>query len=267
MKEKNNNPIGIFDSGMGGLTVLKAIRNRLPDENIVYFGDTAHLPYGNKSPESIIKYSFAISNFFIKKNIKLMVVACNTASVYSLKMLKDKMEFPVIGVVESGVNAALKTAKNSIGIIGTYGTIKSKVYEKQIISRNPDIKIYSRHCPLFVPLIEEGWIDHPVTKEVAKIYLYDLNNKVESLILACTHYPLIKKVISRVMEEKVCVIDSAEEVAKVVERKNNEFSIANTIMKDQNTEFYVSDAPEIFMEKGELFLGHKIEEVQLVEID
>lgn len=261
-----NNPIGVFDSGMGGLTVLRAIMDKLPGEDMLYFGDTAHLPYGNKSPEAITRYSLEVAEFFMERNVKLMVVACNTASVYALDTLKEKLSIPVIGVVESGVNAALNRAKKSIGIIGTYGTIKSRTYENKIRSRNPDIKIYSRHCPLFVPLVEEGWIDHPVTREVAGIYLSDLREKIDLIILACTHYPLIKGVISETLGPDVNVIDSAMEVAKAVENKIMQMNILNHSSEKQRSEFYVTDAPDNFIKMGEIFLGSKIRRVVSVNI-
>ncbi|MBN2407115.1 MAG: glutamate racemase [Elusimicrobia bacterium] len=261
-----NEPIGIFDSGMGGLTVLDAVRKRLPGENIIYFGDTAHLPYGNKSPESIIKYSLSIADFFREKGVKLMVVACNTASVYSLGILKEKMDFPVIGVVESGVEAAVDSAKDAIGIIGTYGTIKSGVYQKQIKEKKRDVRIYPKACPLFVPLVEEGWIEHEVTELIAGIYLSDIRDSIEALILACTHYPLIKGVISRVVGRDVRIIDSAMEVAKAVEKTMQESGLSGDSSGTAASDFYVSDAPELFREKSSLFLGRGIETVKKIEI-
>ncbi len=260
------NPIGIFDSGVGGLTVLKAVTERLPDENILYFGDTAHLPYGSKSPAAIKKYSLKVGEFFKFNDVKLMVVACNTASVYALDILREELEIPVIGVVESGANAALIEAKNSIGIIGTYGTMKSGMYKKMIRSKNPDIKIYSQPCPLFVPLVEEGWINHPVTKEVAEIYLSNIKEKIDTIILACTHYPLIRKVISHTLGPGINIVDSAQEVAKAVEEKMVQMNMLNDNDGKRKLEFYVSDAPDSFVKMGKLLLGYEMNDVHLVEI-
>ncbi|MFW6134301.1 MAG: glutamate racemase [Elusimicrobiota bacterium] len=264
---KKENPIGIFDSGMGGLTVLKEVANKLNNENIIYFGDTAHLPYGNKSRNTVSKYSYAIAEFLKLKNIKLMVVACNTASVFALESLREKFNIPIIGVVDSGVNAAVREAKNSVGIIGTYATVKSKVYENKIRKINSKIQIYSRSCPLFVPLVEEGWLDHPVTKRVAEIYLNNLKEKIDSIILACTHYPMIKNVISETLGREIAIIDSAVEVAKEVKNKVSEMKMENKTNKKQEIKYFVSDSPELFKKEGTIFMGKRIENVSLVEID
>ncbi len=261
-----NNPIGIFDSGVGGLTVLKEIVKRLPGEDIVYFGDTAHLPYGNKSPEAVERYSLEVARYFNLKKVKLMVIACNTASVYGIDALREKMEIPVIGVVESGVTAAVSETGDSIGIIGTHGTINSKVYENKILSKNPNVNILSKPCPLFVPLVEEGWVDHPVTRMTAQVYLEEFKDKIDSIILACTHYPLLKEVIKETLGSKVAIVDSATEVAKSVENRITEESLLNDNTDSHNIEFYVSDGPENFMKTGEIFLGNKIDKVELIQV-
>jgi len=260
-------PVGIFDSGMGGLTVFKEISKVLPEESLIYFGDTAHLPYGSKSPEAVVKYSLAIAGFLKSMNIKLLVVACNTASVYALPELQNFMNIPVVGVVESGVNAALKTRKKSVCIIGTYGTIKSRAYEDSMREKAPDVKIFSRACPLFVPLVEEGWTGHYITEKIAGEYLAQYKDSIDSIILACTHYPLLKKVISKTLGDKISIIDSAEEVAKAVKKEINRQGMSAPENNEKTFKFFVSDAPELFKERGPLFLGQEIEKVELVEVD
>ncbi|MFC2048780.1 glutamate racemase [Elusimicrobiota bacterium] len=257
----NNRPIGVFDSGMGGLTVLNSINRKMPNEDIIYYGDTAHLPYGNKSSESIIKYSLNISEFLKSKNIKMLVVACNTASVYALDTLKERLDIPVLGVVESGVNAALENSRKAIGIIGTYGTVKSMAYEMMIKEKDSSRDTYSRACPLFVPLIEEGWINNRITREVAEVYLGGLRGKIDSIILACTHYPLIKDVIAGVFDREIQVVDSAMEVAKSVGHILTDNALDNPDEKPGKLEYFVSDAPELFKENGSLFLGRQIDAV------
>lgn len=265
--EISTDPIGIFDSGMGGLTVLKEIRNLLPHEDIIYFGDTAHLPYGNKSKEAVTRYAFTAADFFSEHGVKLIVVACNTASVYAIAELKDKLSIPVIGVLESGVNAAIKNTRKAIGIIGTRGTINSRAYEEKISSINPELKIFAKPCPLFVPLIEEGWIDNPVTREVAKIYLSDLAGKIDSIILACTHYPLLKDIIAETIGPDVNVLDSATEVAKTVKEVLSRLKLDNSEDNTGNSRFFVSDSPDAFMKMGEKFLNDKIDNVELFVMD
>ncbi|MGM0441923.1 MAG: glutamate racemase [Elusimicrobiota bacterium] len=267
-KKITRQPIGIFDSGMGGLTVFQAVSNLLPGEDIIYFGDTAHLPYGNKSKETVIKYSRGAVEFFKNNNVKFVVVACNTASVYALDILKKVTDFPVIGVVNPGVEAALRTDTNSIGIIGTYGTIKSGIYQKKLKVKNPELKIYSRACPLFVPLVEEGWVNHHVTREVARIYLDKFKNNIQALILACTHYPLLKNIITEVVGKSTRVIDSARVVAEKVKNNLKESNLLQSRSeKEANYQFYVSDAPDLFGKRGSIFLEHPINDVKKIDID
>lgn len=250
---------------MGGLTVLKAVAERLPNEDLVYYGDTAHLPYGNKSSEAVARYSLSIARYLTEKGIKLLIVACNTASVFALEILKAELSVPVIGVVEPGVSAATGTASKAVGVIGTYGTIKSGAYENAIKKANPEIDVVSRACPLFVPFVEEGWIDHPVTSQVADIYLGPFAGKVDSVILGCTHYPVIKHVIEKTLGSDIIVVDSALEVAKAAEKKIIE--TGNRGNGQGSCEFYVSDAPELFKERGPLFLGKQVKDVALAEMD
>jgi len=195
----NNRPIGIFDSGVGGLTVMAEIMKILPGEEIVYFGDTAHVPYGSKSPEVVTSFSLDIAAFLLKQKVKLIVVACNTASAFALPTLEKKLKIPVIGVIEAGSSAAIRASRSGrIGIIGTEGTIRSSSYPRAIGSLDRSAKIFSKPCPLFVPLVEEGWLNHSVTIAVAGEYLRPLvAKKIDVLVLGCTHYPLIKRVLKK----------------------------------------------------------------------
>jgi len=256
-------PIGIFDSGVGGLTVLKAIKDLLPSENLIYFGDTARVPYGTKSPKTIIKYSIQNARLLQSYGIKMLVVACNTSSAHALEILKEEFPFPVIGVVKPGAKLAVATTKSGrVGVIGTEATVKSHAYRKEIISLNPFCEVFEKACPLFVPLIEEGWLNDPVTKEVAKRYLSELIDKgIDTLVLGCTHYPLIKKLIGEVCEG-VNLIDSAVAVAVEVEkslpakRKKGEGSVR----------ILVSDKTERFERIAKMIMGNGVE-VEEVAID
>jgi len=210
--------IGIFDSGIGGLTVLKEIVSVLPDENIIYLGDTARVPYGIRSPETVTRYSFENTQFLLSQEIKMLVVACNTASAISLDAVKKEFPLPVIGVLEPGARAAVaSTKKRKVGVIGTEATIGSGAYEKAIKRLAPDVDVCSRACPLFVPLVEEGWTDNDVAALVAEKYLAPLRGEgIDTLVLGCTHYPLLKSVIRKVIGDDIVLIDSATETAKEV---------------------------------------------------
>lgn len=211
---KENLPIGIFDSGVGGLTVLKEVCRALPYEDIIYLGDSAHLPYGTKSKETIIKLSIANILFLLKKKVKIIIVACNSTSAVALPRIRKAFTVPIVGVVEAGVAATLQKAHKRVGIIGTPATINSLAYQKLLKKKSPSLRIIAKSCPLFVPLVEEGWTDSSVAEDVARVYLGSFRGKIDSLILACTHYPLLKRVIAKVLGKKVTLIDSAEEVAK-----------------------------------------------------
>lgn len=259
--------IGIFDSGIGGLTVMKEIIKEMPNEDIVYFGDTARVPYGNKSPETIQKFSMQIANFLLEKNIKILVIACNTATSFSLKTLTENLSIPVIGVINPGSEAAYKISKNKkIGVIGTKGTIKSNAYEKALHNIDESLKVFSKACPLFVPLVEENWIDKKETYSIAQEYLKDLQSfNIDTLILGCTHYPIIKNVIQEVIGNKISIVDSAIETSKVVH---------NTLEKNNNIEtktkgsykFFVSDDEQSFLNFGEKILDIKIENEHIEKI-
>lgn len=258
----NNKAIGVFDSGIGGLTVYKALKEKMPDEKVVYLGDTARLPYGSKSAETIKKFSEDNAYFLIERDVKIIVVACNSASSYAVTKLQGIFDIPVLGVIEPGAEAAIQFSRKCIGIIGTTATISSGAYERAIREIKPDAKIIVRDCPLFVPLVEEGWIDHDVTRLVIKEYLMPLKEKgVDSMVLGCTHYPVLKQQISSVLGNGIRLIDSAETVTQKV----------YSILKDcgwlcqtrviQDDEFYVTDFPERFKKVGEIFLEKKIEKV------
>lgn len=250
-------PIGVFDSGLGGLTVVKELMKKLPYEDIVYFGDTAHLPYGSKSPRIVTRFSFQNAAFLIKWNIKLLVVACNTASSVSLVQLERNFDLPIVGVINPGAKEAIKATKNRrIGVIGTAGTIASQAYVKALKKINHSVKIFTQPCPLFVPLAEEGWITKNITYEVARAYLKSLKKQdIDTLILGCTHYPLLKGVIAKVMGPRVGLIDSAKATAETV----RELLIEKNLMAEDTTEgkykFFVSDLNTNFIKIGKRFLG------------
>ncbi len=260
-------PIGIFDSGIGGLTVFKEVSFRLPHENIIYLGDTARVPYGVRSPETVIRYSFECTGFLLKQNIKLLVVACNTVSAISLPEICKRVPVPVIGVIEPGAKAAVTATKNKkIGIIGTETTIKSSAYSKAINGMSHDIEVYGFACPLFVPLVEEGWTDGVIARMVAERYLTDVRDKgADTLVLGCTHYPLLKDVIQEVMG-RVSLVDSGIETAVAVERLlagKGMFAISESAGSKR---FFVTDSPEKFISVGERFLETKISDIEKVQI-
>ena len=264
---KNDRPIGIFDSGIGGLTVLKEVSRETPFEDIVYFGDTAHVPYGTKSKETVTKFSLDNVGFLQSFDVKMVIVACNTASSLSLDALKEKFSMPIIGVIEPGAKQALETTRNKrVGVIGTKATIGSASYEACLKRLDSSVKVYSQACPLFVPLVEEGWLDGEIAKQVARVYLEPLKSfGIDTLILGCTHYPLLTGVIQKSMGGSVQLINSAEETAKEAKKllAKNEFS-SEKKKKSAALKFYVSDEPEQFRVLGERFLGRPIQSVAKV---
>ena len=265
----NKKAIGVFDSGIGGLTVYKALKERMPNEKVIYLGDTARLPYGTKSAEAIIKFSEDNALFLLDRSIKIIVVACNSASSYAVSPLQDKLDIPVLGVIDPGAEAAVKWSKNCIGVIGTTATISSKAYEHSILGKKPDAKIIARDCPLFVPLVEEGWITHEVTRLVASEYLLPLKEQgIDSLVLGCTHYPVLKGVISSVLGDSIKLIDSAEVTAEKVNTILQSLGWLNDsrLVGSQPDEFFVTDFPERFKKVGEIFLNRKIEKVQTASL-
>ena len=263
-----NKPIGIFDSGLGGLTVFKAIRKSLPLENLIYFGDTAHVPYGNKSPETVTKYSLAIAKFLAKKNIKLLVVACNSASSTALNALKKQIKIPIIDVIVPGGEQALNTTKNGrISVIGTKATVSSNAYVRKIKSLNAKSKVYQMPCPLFVPLAEEGLWNDKITLDIAKKYLTPLKNKnTDTVILACTHYPIIQHTIAKVMGKNVRLINSADAVAKKVKEVLKTKNLLNRA-KNPKVVFYSSDSPKDFKIFAQKILKKPVKKVLLKNLN
>ena len=238
----NNAPIGVFDSGVGGLTVAREIMRQLPAESIVYFGDMARVPYGSKSKDTIISFSRQIAAFLMEKNVKAIVIACNTASAFALEAVSDMVDVPVIGVIEPGARAANNATKSKrIGIIATEGTVKSGSYSKVLHRINPDLQVFAKACPLFVPLVEEGWLYDEITKEVADRYLYDLlSYDIDTLVLGCTHYPLIRRTISKVTGDGITLINPAYETAKELEKILEADDMRADGVNVKN-EYYVSD--------------------------
>ncbi|MDI6890209.1 MAG: glutamate racemase [Thermodesulfovibrionales bacterium] len=268
---KKDRPIGVFDSGIGGLTVLKEIMKEMPDEGTIYLGDTARVPYGIRSPETVIRYSFENTRFLFLRDIKLLVVACNTASSVSLGNIKNSIPIPVVGVIEPGAKAAVMATRNKrIGVIGTEATIRSDSYTMSIKAIDRDVEVSGLPCPLFVPLVEEGWTEGDVVTLIAERYLKEIKDKgIDTLVLGCTHYPLLKEVISRVMGEGVRLIDSAVEVAKEIKEilEIGGLKKEHKEHKDKPLrEFYVTDLPERFLEIGEKFLGQKIEHIEKISV-
>lgn len=258
--------IGVFDSGIGGLTVLHQIIEALPRENTVYLGDTARAPYGTKSVETVLRYSFENCQFLVEKGVKLIVVACNTSTAIALERLKGSLCVPVIGVIEPGVRRALASTKNRrVGVIGTEATIQSGAYTRALKAADPGIEVYSRACPLFVPLVEEGWTDNEVVEMTVRAYLGSLKQSgIDTLILGCTHYPLLKKAIRKYLGSRVRLVDSAEETAKevgVVLKKSRRAKNAGRATHG----FFVTDAPERFIKVGQRFLGDKVESAVRIE--
>jgi glutamate racemase len=258
--------IGVFDSGIGGLTVLHQIIEFLPRENTVYLGDTARAPYGTKSVETVLRYSFENSAFLVEKGVKLIVVACNTSTAIALDQLKVKLSLPVIGVIEPGVRRAIERTKSKrVGVIGTEATIQSGAYTRALKAVDPEIEVYSRACPLFVPLIEEGWTDNEVVEMTVKTYLGSLKQSgIDTLILGCTHYPLLKKAIRKFIGSGVRLVDSAEATAKEVEAVLKKAAIARKSGKGTHS-FFVTDAPDRFIKVGRRFLGEKVESAVRIE--
>ena len=255
--------IGVFDSGVGGLTVVKELMRQLPGEDIIYFGDTARVPYGTKSKETVIRFSIEDILFLLKHKVKLICVACNTASSVALPMIKNNFRVPLVGVITAAVKeAASATRNNRIGVIGTKGTINSRTYEREIAQLDPKIKVTSVACPLFVPFVEEGWLRGKVVLDVARIYLKPLKkSRVDTVILGCTHYPLLKPVIQEVLGQKVTLIDSAQQVSLEIKNILEAQGLLNKGRRGRH-QFYVSDNPEWFSGLAKRFLGEPVKDVK-----
>ncbi len=263
-----NRPIGVFDSGIGGLTVVRALMECLPFENIIYFGDTARVPYGIKSVETINRYAAQITEFLLKKDVKLLIVACNTMAAVAYKTIKELSHVPVLEVIKASAKSAVQdTRTKSIGVIGTPATINSNAYARAINLLDRDAKIFSQACPLFVPLVEEGWFDHPATRLIAQEYLKPVvAEKVDTLVLGCTHYPLLRSLLQDIVGRKVKLIDSAQAMADIASALIDKQNIANKDSHKPDYLFCVSDVPYRFQTIGERFLGRTLGRVELVRL-
>lgn len=261
--------VGIFDSGVGGLTVLREIMRVLPQEDTIYFGDTARVPYGTKSPETVTRYAQEITSFLLRRDIKLLVVACNTASAVALPTLKRHFPIPVVGVIEPGARRAVQVSRSGrIGVIGTAGTIRSSAYSRAIKRLNPEAVVLTKACPLFVPLAEEGWTDNQVARLTARIYLQELVDAgVDTLVLGCTHYPLLKPLIAEVMGKGVTLVDSAEETARTVAEILATGNTMRPAPEQGNHHYFVSDIPAGFIRVGSRFLGERLGDVYQVSLE
>ncbi|MDH3626358.1 MAG: glutamate racemase [Acidobacteriota bacterium] len=258
----DSRPIGVFDSGVGGLTVFRALEQAVPGQSLVYLGDTARVPYGTKSAETVRRYATEAGHFMRDHDVKLMVVACNTASAVALEILSEQLSRPVMGVIEAGARQAAASTRNGrIGVIGTRATIGSGAYSRVLAKLN-DAEVVAAACPLFVPLAEEGWVDDDIAEAVARRYLAPIQEAdVDTLVLGCTHYPLLKTVIRRVMGEGVTLVDSAEAVATQVAEQTT------AATAEPIREFYVTDVPAPFKTVAERFLGREIEALHQTRIE
>jgi glutamate racemase len=256
----NSSPIGVFDSGIGGLTVVRAITRRLPNENIMYFGDTARVPYGPKSPQVVREYAAQDVKVLMERGVKMVVVACNTVSAVALDVVQKHAGVPVVGMIVPGASAAVTVSRRKrIGVIGTMATINSAAYTHAIRQLDPSVHVVAQACPLFVPLAEEGWLNHQVTRLVAKEYLFPLKlEKIDTLILGCTHYPVLREAIQTAVDAGVELIDSGAAAAAEVERLLDTEGLRNPSAERPNLQFHVSDLPAKFTEVGERFLGQKM---------
>ena len=261
-------PIGVFDSGVGGLTVAREIMRQLPQESIIYFGDTARVPYGSKSKETVITYSRQIVQFLLTKKVKAIVIACNTASAFALETMQKEVDIPVIGVVKPGAKVAAETTKNQkIGVIATEGTINSHIYTDYLSGTNPGVQVFGKACPLFVPLVEEGWIEDPITEEIATRYLEELKQfEVDTLVLGCTHYPLLRHTIQKIMGDGVNLVNPAYETAKRLKHVLEEHQMINQDSPVAH-KFFVSDGADKFKAFANTILPCDVEETKDINIE
>jgi glutamate racemase len=258
--DNRTRPIGVFDSGIGGLTVLRALMEVLPGEDFIYLGDTARLPYGTKSSEVILRYSRENSEFLLAKGIKMLVVACNTSSAVALAEISRLTVVPVIGVIEPGAMAAVKASRNGkIGVIGTEATIASGAYTRSIQALRPRAEIYTRACPLLVPLVEEGWTENEIAERTVAFYLESLKQSgIDTLLLGCTHYPLLRGLFDRVLGAAVKIIDSAGATASTVSKRLTELRLTGP-RRVGSQSFFVTETPERFVRVGKRFIGDQVE--------
>lgn len=265
-------PIGVFDSGVGGLTVAREIMRQIPNERLVYFGDTARVPYGNKSKETVTKFSKQIVRFLETQKVKAIVVACNTASAYALEEIEKELDIPIIGVVKPGARVAAETTRNKkVGVIATAGTIQSQIYTDYIQGIQKDIQVIGKACPLFVPLVEEGLLEDPVTDEIATRYLNELKDiDIDTLILGCTHYPLIRSTLGRIMGEGVTLVNPAYETARELKELLEREGLLNPSTQRLGTnqyQFFVSDGADKFKAFANSILKYGILSAQIIHIE
>lgn len=262
--------IGVFDSGVGGLTVLRELRLQVAGETLVYLGDTARVPYGTKSAPTVLRYAHDAARFLIQhQKVKLLVVACNTASAVALDDLRKSYDIPVVGVIEPGAKRALEVTRNGcVGVVGTEGTVRSGAYERALRTARPDVVVHSAACPLFVPLAEEGWMNHEVALLAAKDYLAPLLAQgIDTLVLGCTHYPLLKKTLQEAVGPEVILVDSAQELAKTVSLLLKNHQLLRQETPVESPRFFVTDIPDRFERVGGAFLGETLRNVTTVCLD
>lgn len=272
MLSDKNAPIGVFDSGVGGLTVAREIMRNLPNEKIVYFGDTARVPYGSKSRDTVVRYSRQIVRFLQTQEVKAIVIACNTASALALDTIEKEIDIPIIGVVKPGASMAIEATRNNrIGVIATQSTIKSDLYQTLIGQSNPEITVYGKACPLFVPLVEEGWTKDPVTVEVAKRYLKELMEKdIDTLIMGCTHYPLLRHLLQEVIGDHVTLVNPAYETAQALKRMLKEMDLETEEKLSEGCpdhRFFASDGVDNFSAYANTILPCEVSSTGLVAIE
>ena len=262
-------PIGVFDSGVGGLTVVKELARRLPHESILYFGDTARVPYGPKSPETVLRYSREAAGYLTARGVKAVVIACNTATAHAYDELKESLTVPVIGVVQPGARAAVAATRTGrIGVIGTAGTIRSGAYDFAVRGLLPDARVYAQPCPLFVPLVEEGWSETEMARLAAREYLEPLKEvDIDVLILGCTHYPLLRPLIAETLGPLVTLVDSAAETALEFEQILTASGLLRPAGAPARLHFVASDSPLRFKEVGRRFLGELVRDVEHVDVE
>jgi len=268
MKDKSERAIGVFDSGIGGLTVFRALMEHAPFENITYFGDTARVPYGIKSVETITQYAREITTFLLSKEVKLLIVACNTMAAVAIDAIKELSPVPVLDVIDAGaLMAATRSRSRRIGVIGTPTTVNSNAYTRAIYQHDAGSYVFSQACPLFVPLVEEGWLEHPVTRLTAQEYLKPVKAEhIDTLVLGCTHYPLLKPLIQEIMGPDVMLIDSAEAMADIAATLLKESRMENPSRQPPEYRYYVTDVPYRFQTIGEHFLGRSLSHVEVVKL-
>ena len=267
MQPNPDNPIGVFDSGIGGLTVVRALMEAMPFESIIYFGDTARVPYGLKSVETITRYATQIAEFLLRRKVKLLIVACNTMSSVAYQAIQDLSPVPVLDVVDAGARSAVAETHNKrVGVIGTPATINSNAYTRAINKYDPQIRIFSQPCPLFVPLVEEGWLDHEVTRLTALEYLTPVMAKrIDALVLGCTHYPLLKPLLEEILGDRIRLVDSARAITEQTRELLSKNNLRSSHQKPAEYRFYVTDVPIRFQAIGERFLGRALSTVQVVK--